>query len=193
MAACISFYPAKTLGCLGDGGCVVTNDDRLARQLRLLRDHGRDEETGEVLLWGLNSRLDNVQAAILVHKLERYDQTIERRRELAKLYEKHLNTITELVLPPGPDTDPVHFDIFQNYEIEAQRRDALRAYLRQRGVDTLIQWGGKAVHQFQALGLKASLPFTERLFERMIMLPMNQFLSDDDVEYVSDVVRDFYA
>jgi dTDP-4-amino-4,6-dideoxygalactose transaminase len=191
-ASCVSFYPAKTLGCLGDGGCVITNDDELARRVRLLRDHGRDD-IGEVRAWGLNSRLDNLQAAILNCKLDHYDKAIARRREIAALYQYQLGSLPELVLPPAPESDAEHFDIFQNYEIEAERRDELRDHLKAHGVGTLIPWGGKAVHQFRDLGFIQSLPFTEALFEKILMLPMNTFLSDADVIYVCDCVRTFYA
>ncbi len=192
LAGVISFYPAKTLGAFGDGGIVFTNDEAMYRKLLLLRDHGRDED-GEVVMWGLNSRLDNLHAAILDYKLTYYDEEIARRREIARLYKTYLREVKELVLPPGPDGDPDHFDIFQNYEIEAENRDALREYLREHGVGTLIQWGGKAVHQFEKLGFTVRLPNTERLFQRCLMLPMNTSLSDEDVLYVSNTVRDFYG
>jgi dTDP-4-amino-4,6-dideoxygalactose transaminase len=190
-AGAISFYPAKTLGCLGDGGCAMTNDDEIRRKLLLLRDHGRDED-GDVAMWGLNSRLDNLQAAFLNFRLKSYDIAIARRREIASLYQQRLGTHPALRLPPAPDADPNHYDIFQNYEIEAERRDQLRAYLKERGVGTLIQWGGKAVHQFPKLGFTQRLPFTDDLFTRLLMLPMNTSLADDDVQYVADCIEAFY-
>ncbi len=192
LAGVISFYPAKTLGCLGDGGIVFTDSEEIYRKLLLLRDHGRDEQ-GEVVMWGLNSRLDNLQAAILDYKLTYYDDEIARRRQLARMYQEYLEDVQELTLPPAPDSDPDHFDIFQNYEIEAERRDELRAYLRAHGVGTLVQWGGKAVHQFEKLGFDVHLPNTERLFQRCLMLPMNTALCDEDVLYVSNVIREFYG
>jgi len=192
LAGAISFYPAKTLGCLGDGGIVFTDSEEMYRKLLLLRDHGRDER-GEVVLWGLNSRLDNLQAAILDYKLSYYDEEIARRRQLARMYQEYLQDVQELTLPPGPDSDPDRFDIFQNYEIEAERRDALRDYLRAHGIGTLVQWGGKAVHQFERLGFDVHLPNTERLFQRCLMLPMNTSLCDEDVLYVSNTVRAFYG
>ena len=126
-AGTFSFYPAKVLGCFGDGGAIVTNDDEMARKLFLLRDHGRNEE-GEVIAWGSNSRLDNLQAAILDLKLKTFDQDIQRRRQIAGMYHQALFEIDDLVLPPGPDEDINHFDVFQNYELESSRRDALRTY-----------------------------------------------------------------
>ena len=192
IASAISFYPAKNLGCLGDGGAVLTNDDAVYRTMFLLRDHGRDE-TGEVVMWGLNTRLDNLQAAILDFKLARYDEEISHRRKIAALYQAQLGDIQELVLPPAPDSDPDHFDVFQNYEIEAERRDDLKAYLKERGVGTLVQWGGKAVHQFEKLSFKVSLPYTERMFSRCLMLPMNRSITDEDVAYVCAAARQFYG
>lgn len=188
----ISFYPAKTLGCLGDGGCVLTNDDEVARKVRLYRDFGRNEEQ-EVECWCLNSRLDNLQAAILNYRLTKYDGWIERRRQLADLYQQRLTDLAEVTLPPGPNDDPDRFDIFQNYEIEAERRDELQSYLREQGVGTLVQWGGTPVHLMRKLGFDQSLPFTEELFSRLVMLPMNHFLSDEDVDYVCQTVRNFYG
>jgi dTDP-4-amino-4,6-dideoxygalactose transaminase len=191
-ASAISFYPAKTLGCLGDGGAVLTNDDEIRRKIFLLRDHGRDE-AGEVVMWGLNARLDNLQAAFLDCKLAHYHEEISRRREIANLYQERLGDVAEFALPPAPDSDPDHFDIYQNYECEADRRDDLRAYLKEHGIGTLIQWGGKAVHQFQKLGFSVSLPYTERMFTRCLMLPMNRSLTNDDIMCVCDAIRQFYG
>jgi dTDP-4-amino-4,6-dideoxygalactose transaminase len=192
-AAEFSFYPAKILGCFGDGGGVTTNDPAIARKISLLRDHGRDE-TGLVVTWGLNSRLDNLQAAILNVKFQQLDSEIERRREIARMYRDGLGGIDDIVLPPGPDDDTDHFDVYQNYEIESGRRDDLRTYLEREGIRTIIQWAGKPVHQFEGLDLPAvNLPFTDRLFTRCFLLPMNTSLTNEEVEYICDRVRKFYG
>ncbi len=99
-AGTFSFYPAKVLGCFGDGGGVVTNDDKIAEQVLLLRDHGRNAD-GEVIAWGTNSRLDNVQAAVLNFKLKTFPQDLERRRAIARIYDNGLRNVKELVLPPA--------------------------------------------------------------------------------------------
>lgn len=192
IAAAFSFYPAKILGCFGDGGAVVTSDPEVARRIRLLRDHGRNE-AGDVEMWGFNSRLDNMQAAILHAQFRDYDEIVTRRRSIAKLYDELLSDIPEVTLPPAPGSDPDHFDVFQNYEIEAERRDELRAHLSKNGVGTIIQWGGTPVHQFKALGFNVSLPATERLFERCVMLPLNMMVTDDEVGYIAELIRDFYS
>jgi dTDP-4-amino-4,6-dideoxygalactose transaminase len=191
VAAAFSFYPAKILGCFGDGGAVVTNDSGIARKITLLRDHGRNE-SGDVEMWGFNSRLDNMQAAILHAQFRDYDEIISRRRSIAALYDSLLSDLTELVLPPPPDADTTHFDVYQNYEIEADRRDELRNYLSERGIGTILQWGGTPVHRFQGLGFNVSLPATERFFERCLMLPMNMMVTDDEVRYIAATIRAFY-
>lgn len=191
VAGTFSFYPAKSLGCFGDGGGIVTNDPKMYDTMKLMRDHGRDS-TGDVVLWGYNCRLDNLQAAILDFKFKSFDKVIERRRELASRYNERLKDISALVLPPAPDSDKDHFDTFQNYEIEAEKRDELQLFLKSKNIGTLIQWSGKAVHQFKKLGFIQSLPLTERLFTRCIMLPMNMSLSNEDIDYVCDSISEFY-
>ena len=192
IAAAISFYPAKVLGCFGDGGAVITNNDAVHEKVSQLRDHGHDS-TGAIVSWGLNSRLDNLHAAILDFQLTRYAEVMKRRRAVAAMYTDQLGAIPELVPPAAPDSDPDHFDIFQNYEIEAERRDELKQYLKDNGIGTLIQWGGQAIHHLKNLGFTQTLPYTDRLFGRMLMLPMNMSLSDDDVHYICDHVRGFYG
>ena len=192
-AAAFSFYPAKVLGCFGDGGGVATNDDHVARRIGLLRDHGRNEQ-GDVVTWGLNSRLDNLQAAVLNVKFRHFDAEVARRREIARLYTEGLSELEDMVLPPGPDDDPDHFDVYQNYEVEAGCRTELRQHLERDGVRTIIQWAGKPVHQFEGLGFRdADLPKTDRLFERCFLLPMNTSLTDDEVLYICQSIRRFYG
>ena len=191
-AGCFSFYPAKLLGAYGDGGAVTTNDDVLAERLRRTRDHGRT--TGGIGEWAFNCRLDNLQAALLDLKLARLPAWLERRRELAALYQEELSEVEELRLPPAPVTGGRNYDVYQNYEIEAQNRDALVAYLREQGVETMLSWGGKGVHQFEALNLgHLSLPRTEQLFAGVLMLPMFPELTDEEVRYVGQSVKGFYA
>ena len=192
LAGVFSFYPAKVLGCFGDGGMVVSNDDNLATKIRLLRDHGRGGHGGSVEMWSRNSRLDNLHATIMLVKMRIYPQEIIRRRELAARYQLGLHGISQLTLPPAPDSSQDHFDIYQNYELQAERRDELRTYLETNGVKTIIQWGGQAIHQSPALGFHCKLPRTERLFTRCFLLPMNTSLTNDEVDYICAQIRSFY-
>ncbi len=190
--ATISFYPAKNLGSFGDGGGFVTNDKDMYDQVLLLRDHGRNDD-GIFVRWGFNSRLDNLQAAILNYKLSYYDTEIERRREIASIYQNRLENLTELLLPPAPDVDPSYFDVYQNYEIEAESRDELKIYLKENGIGTIIQWNGQPVHSITSLGFSGTgLPYTEGMFKKCLMLPMNTALLNEDVNYVCDKLDEFY-
>lgn len=189
-AGTISFYPAKTLGCFGDGGAILTNDDEMYQKMYELRDHGRNQD-GDVVSWGLNSRLDNLQAAILDFKLNHYDDFIKKRRYIASLYHKHLSSISELTLPPEPAQGD-RFDVFQNYEIEAERRDELKDYLKNHNVGTIIQWAGKCVHQFEGLNISANLPYSETMISKSLLLPMFPTLTDDQVFKVIKHIKEFY-
>lgn len=189
--ATISFYPAKNLGSFGDGGAFVTNDKKMYEKVKILRDHGRNEE-GIFVDWGFNSRLDNLQAAILNFKLSYYDNEITRRREIASIYNEELSIIKEILLPPPPDTKD-YFDVFQNYEIEVERRDLLKKYLTENGIGTIIQWNGQPVHSLVSLGFKGSgLPYTEQMYKKCLMLPMNTSLSNQEVKYVCNKIKNFY-
>lgn len=190
---CISFYPAKSLGSLGDGGVILCNDAQIHEILSMMRDHGRDPLTGEVKMWGRNSRLDNMQAAILNYRLRSFDEHISKRREVARLYHSILKSVKELTLPIGPDDDPERFDVFQNYEIQAGERDALKQYLTDHHIGSIIQWGGKALHQLRHLGFDASLPRTDAFMSRILLLPMNQFLTENEAVYVAQTVKEFYG
>ncbi|WP_022851625.1 DegT/DnrJ/EryC1/StrS family aminotransferase [Limisalsivibrio acetivorans] len=185
-----SFYPAKVLGAFGDAGAITTDDDEIAEKAKLLRNHGR-APSGEIVMWGLNSRLDNVHAAILDYKLTRLDENIEKRRVLAKIYHDKLKGIEQLVLP-AYDGDG-HRDVFQNYEIEAENRETLEKYLADKGIQTPRQWGGKGVHQFEKLGFDVSLPRTELFFSRCLLLPLYPELETEKAEYVADTIAGFYA
>jgi dTDP-4-amino-4,6-dideoxygalactose transaminase len=193
LAAAFSFYPAKVLGCLGDGGIVVTNDDEMADKVYRLHEHGRSK-AGDIGCWGRNSRLDNLQAAILNEILKDYDHIISRRREIAAMYQEELGCLKQLHLPPAPNADSNHFDVYQNYEIEADKRDALQLYLKENGIGTLQQWSGRAVHQHEELGFDhVKLPITDKMTSRYLMIPMNMSLTNDDIKYVSVKIRQFFC
>jgi dTDP-4-amino-4,6-dideoxygalactose transaminase len=190
-AASFSFYPAKVLGCLGDGGAVITNRNDIYEKVFQLHDHGRDPQ-GEVKSWGRNSRLDNLQAAILNNNFQKYDLVIKRRRQIADIYNTELKHLEELQLPPAPIENAKNFDTYQNYEIQANNRDQLKQALSDKEIGTIIQWGGKAVHQWEVLGFNIKLPKSEKFFERCLMLPINMFVSNEDVYYVCETIKNFY-
>lgn len=194
LAGCFSFYPAKLLGAFGDAGAMTTNDAELCDTVRRLRDHGR-MANGDISGWSFNCRMDNLQAAVLDVKLRCIPMWIERRRAIARLYYEELAGVPQLRLPPPPAEGPF-FDVFQNFEIDAESRDALLARLRECGVEILLPWGGRAIHQFDSLGLgeqRSKLSRTEKLFRGVLMLPLHTELADEHVRYVCRVIQEFYA
>jgi dTDP-3-amino-2,3,6-trideoxy-4-keto-D-glucose/dTDP-3-amino-3,4,6-trideoxy-alpha-D-glucose/dTDP-2,6-dideoxy-D-kanosamine transaminase len=189
-ASCFSFYPAKLLGAAGDAGAACTDDPDIAHRLRLLRDHGRETKDSHVL-FGFTSRLDNLQAAVLNAKMPCVPAWIERRRALAKIYDRLLADVPQVRIPPRPDAR--HDDIYQNYVIRAERRDDLVAHLRSNGVEVLVS-NPVPVHKHPALGLSHfRLPITERLAGEVVSLPLVPELEEEQIEYAAAQVRAFYA
>jgi len=187
-----SFYPFKTLGCFGDGGAITTDDQELAYRLRCLRDNGQDRESGEIKFWGWNSRLDNLQAAILLVMLGHVGELIERRREIAQMYWEELSSIPKLTLPLPPSKETDRFNSYQNYVLQIPRRDELVAFLRKEGVGVLISWP-KPTHHHPALKLQQySLPVTEKLSREVVSIPMHPALTHAEVRHVTTTIRKFF-
>ena len=188
--AAFSFYPTKNLGALGDGGMVVTNDADLAQRVRLLRQYGwRQRYVSE--LPGGNSRLDEIQAAVLRVKLPCLDQENARRREIAQAYSRLLAD-TGLALPicrPGAT------HAYHQYVMHTLRRDALQAHLREHGIGALIHYP-QAVHQQPAyagrLAGSSQLPHSEQAAAQVLSLPMHPELSDKQVTHVTDAIHSWY-
>jgi len=189
--ATISFYPAKVLGCFGDGGAIVTNNKSIFTKLYQLRDHGRDKN-GNIILWGTNARLDNMQAAFLNFKIKKLKNDINKRRKIASIYNNELSSISKLNLIPGPSSTSPNYDVYQNYEISAENRNKLRKFLEKNGIITLVQWNGKAVHQIKTLNLEADVPNTVHFFKKCIMLPIHTYLKEKEVVYICKKIKNFY-
>ncbi len=185
---CFSFYPTKNLGALGDGGAVVTQDAVLAAQLRKLRQYGwhaRYECTAE---GGINSRLDDLQAAMLLAKLPHLEEWNVRRSAIAATYDRALRG-TGLVLPAlAPDGEHVH----HLYVVRHPRREALRERLRGRGIATDVHYPIPAHLQAIPLGRapEGGLPVTERLAREVLSLPLHPWMSDAEVDAVASAVRE---
>jgi dTDP-4-amino-4,6-dideoxygalactose transaminase len=192
VAGCFSLYPFKMLGAFGDGGIVTTNDPVLGRDLSILRDYGEDRETGDVLHFGFNSRLDNLQAAILNVKLKYFPSWIERRRELARRYQEGLGDLAELKLPHFAGEK--HRDVFMNYAVRAEDRDRLVTYLMEKGIEPLTPLSlVTPVHRHKALALDHwDLPVTDAIAREFLYLPISPELSDEQLQYVVACLRRFY-
>ena len=190
LTGCFSFYPAKMMGAAGDGGIVVTNDKEIAEKIQLLRDHGYQRSTGDILYYGYNSRLDNIQAAILDVKLKYLSKWIGRRQEIANLYSQGLSNLQKIKLPFCSDDH--FFDVYQNYVIRSRERDKLVAHLEKSGIEILVSWS-KPLHHHDVLGLKHFiLPKTEQISNEVLSLPMYPELSNEQVKYVIVSIHKFY-
>jgi len=188
--ACLSFYPTKNLGACGDAGAVLTSSDTLHERVKSLRNHGavikyHHEEVA------YNSRLDEIQAAILRLKLRHLDTWNEKRRALAREYQSGLNGLP-ITLPseiPGRD------HVFHLYSILSDRRDALKIFLQEHGISTGLHYP-VPLHLLPALKSlghqEKDFPQSERLAKQTLSLPLYPFMTSDDVAYVSQVVRTFF-
>ena len=192
--ATYSFYPTKNLGAFGDGGALVTNRRASAERARQFRDGGR-KHTHIAHSEGINSRLDELQAAILRIHLRRLKHWNRRRQELAARYDRLLADRAGgwvRTLPPARDSRPCH----HLYVLRTRRRDALRAYLRQRGIETMVHYE-KALHlhpAFRGLGYgRGDFPQAERAAREVCSLPLHPFLSDKDVDYITAEIARFFA
>jgi len=193
LAGSFSLYPMKMLGAFGDGGALVTDDEEIYRQVCFLRDHGQDRAAGEVVRYGFNSRLDNVQAAVLSIKLKHLPEWIDRRRALASRYEGGLTNVPEIVTPAVTETGSQRFDVFQNYVIRTELRDELAKHLEEQQVETLVSWP-VPLHHNRALGLQGfHLPNTEELSRTVLSLPMNPDVTDQGADYTIDAIRSFFG
>jgi dTDP-3-amino-3,4,6-trideoxy-alpha-D-glucose transaminase len=190
---CFSFYPSKNLGALGDGGMVVTDDADLAAKLRRLREYGWRERYYTTDAGGINSRLDELQAALLHAKLGHLPAWNARRQQIARRYNELLAG-TGLALPEILDGDA---HVYHLYVVHSAERDHLQAALRERGVGAAVHYPLPAHLQpvYQQLGLAApgSLPITERLAGEVLSLPIYPELTDAEVDAVAAAVREVLA
>jgi dTDP-4-amino-4,6-dideoxygalactose transaminase len=190
-AGCFSFYPFKALGALGDGGALTTDDPDVAMMARRLRYNGEDRDTGEYHYHGYTALLDNIHAAVLDVKLRHFPNWLEHRREIATRYRAGLEGVGDLRLPHFDETR--HRDSFQNYVVRTESRNELRAYLRERGVETLVHWA-RPMWRHTALELPdPRLEFVERICREVISLPMSAETTQQDVDITVEVMREFFA
>jgi aminotransferase EvaB len=176
----------------GDGGAVATNDDAAAEWLRLYRNHGMVNRD-EIAIWGVNQRLQSVQAVVANHVLGKVDAWVDRRIEIADRIDAGVRDVPEITLPPRPSN---RRNAFQLYIIRARGRRELLAYLAELGVDAKVHYPLPLHLQPAArdLGYKrGDFPIAEAQADDIVTLPCNQFLSDEEVAYMIDRLRGFYG
>ena len=184
--ATTSFFPAKPLGCYGDGGAIFTDDLELANVIRSLRVHGKGSDKYDNIRVGLNSRLDTIQAAILLEKLKAFPFELECRNKVANEYSAQLGEIYRV--PRVPEGS---YSSWAQYTLTHENRDNLMAYLKRRGIPTMIYYG-TCLHlqtAFSNLGYKkGDFPVAERLSEQVFSLPMHPYLTDAQIARVTSAL-----
>jgi dTDP-4-amino-4,6-dideoxygalactose transaminase len=191
LTGCFSFYPTKNLGAYGDAGCIVTNDDDLAKKLRMFARHGIFQKY-EHDIEGVNSRMDSLQAAILVSKLPFLEKWTSQRRRNANLYHQYLKNIPEIQLP-CERKNSIH--VYHLFVIKCKSRDDLKDYLEQAGIETLIHYPIalpflKAYEKYQFN--ESTYPSTFANQSKILSLPIRPELNRKEILYVCSKIKDFY-
>lgn len=184
-----SFYPTKNLGAIGDGGMIVTDNKPLAEKAELIRQYGWTKtDRSNSLIKGMNSRLDEIQAAILRVKLRYLDKDNEQRRKIAKVYDTNIDA--EIVLPEESKGTK---HVYHQYVIQSAHRDELRTYLTKNGIDTGIHYPRPVHLQLAYRDLPfVSLPITEQICKDILSLPMHPSISESDAQKISAGINAFY-
>ena len=187
-AAGFSFYPGKNLGALGDAGAVTTNDDDLAKAIRAIANYGSNQKYVNIYK-GLNSRLDEIQAAVLDVKLKYIDQENETRRVIAKRFFSEINN-PKITLPENPSDENEH--VWHVFVVRCKERDVLQTYLTERGIQTIIHYPipphqQEAYKEFKDL----SFPITEAMHNEVLSLPISSILTEDEITEIINVVKQF--
>lgn len=186
---CFSFFPTKILSCFGDGGMVVTRDDELADRIRSLRVHGARKKYFHEEI-GINSRLDEIQAAILLIKLQYIDQWIKRRHEIAAIYNERLKNLP-IRLPAEPKG---YFHVYHQYTIRTKKRNRLQSFLRDNGIGAIVYYPAPLHIQPVCKTLnhrKGDFPEAELACQEVVSLPMFPELTSQEIESVVSVLSSF--
>ena len=178
--ACTSFFPSKPLGCYGDGGALFTNDDELAKVIRQIARHGQDRRYHHIRV-GVNSRLDTLQAAILLPKLEIFAEEIERRQLVAGTYDRLFKAAD---IDNTPHIEAHNVSAWAQYTIQVQDRDLVQTKLKERGIPTAVHYPIPLNKQPAVADSHANLPVGNLVAGRVISLPFHPYMSDGDTEKV---------
>lgn len=198
----LSFFPTKTLGTIGDAGMIITNNDSIATQAQLTRHHGRTGKTlahlpgiaNEAVFIGTNSKMDDIQAAVLLAKLEYLDENINKRQNLAELYDQKLANIPAVSCPKIVERSFKASHVYYVYLIQAERRDELVTYLEGRGIMTEIYYPYPLPFQpvYVSDHKPGDFPVSEEYAQKGLALPFHSDLTAMEVTEVCDALHDFY-
>lgn len=174
--ACTSFFPSKPLGCYGDGGAIFTNDDELAKVMRIIARHGQDRRYHHIRI-GVNSRLDTIQAAILLPKLDILDEEIAQRQNVAERYTQLLN---EIGIKSTPKIELHNTSAWAQYTIQLDKREQTQEHLKELGIPTAVHYPIPLNKQPAVADLISHLPIGNAVAQRVVSLPMHPYLSNSD-------------
>lgn len=179
--SCTSFFPSKPLGCYGDGGAIFTNDEELAKVIRQIARHGQDRRYHHVRI-GVNSRLDTLQAAVLLPKLEIFEEELIQRQRVAEEYARLLG----LVAIVAPQIGAGNVSAWAQYTVQVDERDAIQERLRLAGIPTVVHYPIPLNRQPAVKDETACLPVGDAVATRVMSLPMHPYLSADDQKFIVD-------
>ncbi|OGD93686.1 hypothetical protein A2697_01720 [Candidatus Curtissbacteria bacterium RIFCSPHIGHO2_01_FULL_41_44] len=186
-----SFYPSKNLGAFGDGGAATTNDNKLAKKISWMRNHGQKEKNNHVCL-GWTRRLDTIQAAVLNVKLKYLEEANLKRAQATAKYTKLLSGLP-LVLP---EIAPDRTHVFHLYVVQTEKRDELLVFLKKNGIDAAIHYP-IPIHLQKAYenlgGKKGDFPRSEEVADKIISLPLFPEITDDQIKYIAKKVKEFFS
>lgn len=188
--SCTSFFPTKNLACYGDGGAIFTQDDALAKKIRMIANHGQSAKYNHEMV-GRNSRLDTIQAAVLQVKLRYLKPSLAIKAGLAKLYQQQLLEIEGISLPqvaPHSQHSWNQFTIRVN-----QNRDGLKQFLAQHGVQSMVYYPKVLSQQIAYAGLNQDFPVAQQLTKEVLSLPIHDQLKEEDIQQVSKLIKEFYG
>ena len=185
-----SFFPSKNLGCFGDGGALSTSDKLLAEKIKMIANHGQKVKYNHDCI-GVNSRLDTIQAAVLLVKLKHLEAYEQKRNDAARYYDHALKNISEVKIPVRMKNST---HVFHQYTLRVEKRDELKTYLDKKGVPSMIYYPvplhlQKAYAGFHHVG---SFPVAERLSKEVISLPMHTEMTEAQLNYICTSVKEFY-
>ena len=191
---CTSFFPSKNLGCYGDGGAIMTNDDELAAKIRMIANHGQEKKYYHKVL-GCNSRLDTLQAEVLKVKLKHLDEYAAARNKMADYYDQNLAEISEIEVPKRSASSN---HVFQQYTLKIKngKRDALQQYLAENKIPSMIYYPLPLYKQEafqQYVGADFSLPVTEVLCQEVLSLPIHTEFNKESSDYVIASIKKFFT
>lgn len=185
IVACTSFFPSKPLGCYGDGGAIFTNDDELAKVIRQIARHGQDRRYHHIRV-GMNSRLDTIQAAILLPKLEILDDEIQARQSVATNYTKLFNVAG---ISTTPFIEEHNVSAWAQYTIQVENRTEVQEHLKAQGIPTAVHYPIPLNKQPAVANSAVSLPIGDAIAERVMSLPMHPYLSPQKIETIVNSLK----